>query len=269
MQRQVTTADFLAAHPVFSLDEATQALAPPGGRLGTVERLKHHLETGRLKLATRGVYAVVPPGVPPQQFRPDPILVAAAARPDAVFSHHSALELLGAAHSVWHQCTLYTEQRRRQLVLDGVTVRFLEHPKVMRTADHGYLGTRHVERRGRMLQVTGPERTLVDGLRRPGLAGGLEELVVSASGFAVLDLDVLEDVLRRYDLANLWAATGWFLERLRQSFHVPDSFFDRLERHRPRSPQYLERGRRGGALVTRWNLIVPRTLAHTGEPDER
>ena len=62
MKRKTTTADFFAANPVFSLDEAAAALKPPGGRRGTVERLKHYLENGRLRLAARGVYAVVPPG---------------------------------------------------------------------------------------------------------------------------------------------------------------------------------------------------------------
>ena len=53
------TRDFFAGHPVFSLGEATTALSPPGGRRGTVERLKHHLEKGRLKLVAREIYAGV------------------------------------------------------------------------------------------------------------------------------------------------------------------------------------------------------------------
>lgn len=113
------TAEYFAACPVFSLDAATQILKPPGGRSGAVERLKHHLESQHLKLVARGVYAVVPAGIPAERFQPDPFLVAAAARPDAVFSHHSALELLGAAHSVWREYTLYTRPRRRPLSLLG------------------------------------------------------------------------------------------------------------------------------------------------------
>ena len=262
------TVDFFATHPVFSLDEATRALAPSAGRLGTIERLKHHLETGRLKLVTRGVYAVVPPGSPPDRFRLDPFLVAAAARHDGVFSHHSALELLGAAQSVWNQCTLYTERRRRPLVLDRATVRFLSHPHPLRTGSRRHLGTRRIERLGSLLEVTGPERTLVEAFRRPALVGGLEELVRSASGFPTLDLDLLEEVLRRYGVANLWAATGWFLERFQESFYVPPALLGRLERHRPRSPQYLERSRRGGRLAPRWNLILPAVLVQPGEADE-
>lgn len=262
------TLEFFATHPVFSLNEASKYLAPPGGRSGTVERLKYHLETGRLKLVNRGVYAVVPPGGKAEDFRPDPFLVAAAFRPEGVFSHHSALELQGVAHSVWNDCTLYAEWRRRPLLLNGTTVRFLEYPAPMRTGSGDHVGTRKIERQGKLLLTTGPERTLVEGFRRPVLVGGLEELVISASGFAVLDLTLLDEILQRYGIATLWAATGWFLEHFQQSFHVPEEFLNRMEQHRPRSPHYLERNRRGGVLASRWNLILPKELIREGELHE-
>jgi predicted transcriptional regulator of viral defense system len=268
MERKVKTADFLASHPVFSLEEATLALSPAGGRPGTVERLKHYLETGRLKLVTRGIYSVVPAVTPAGRFEPDPLLVAAAARPDGIFSYHSALELLGAAHSVWSQCTVFTAQRRRTLVFGGMTVRFLDHPEPLRRDGASHLGTRRIERRGKLLEATGPERTLVDGFRRPTMAGGLEELVQSAGGFPILDLDLLEEVLGRYDAANLWAATGWFLERFHRSFHVPEDVLSRIEQHRPRAVQYLERNSRGGALAPRWNLILPQILMNFSGSNE-
>jgi len=233
-----------------------------------VERLKYHLKAGTLKLAARGVYAVVPPGVPAARFQPDPLLVASALRPGGIFSHHSALELLGAAHSLWHECTVYVEQRRRPLSLNGTIIHFLNHPGPMRFNANPQLGTLRVERRGRLLRTTGPERTLIEGFRRPHLAGGLEELVVSASGFSTLDLDLLEKVLDAYGIANLWAAAGWFLERFQQTFYVPEQVLERLAQHRPRSPHYLERDRRGGALAARWNLILPEALERLGEPDE-
>ena len=269
MQRKVRTQEFFARNPIFSLDLAARDLAPAGGRAGTVARLKHHLSTGRLKLVGRGLYAVVPHGRTPESVRPDPFLLMAAARSDAVFSHHAALELLGVAHSVWNECTAYTHSRRRPLSTGGTTLRFLEAPSVMETASGGALGTRRVERRGQLLETTGPERTLVEGFRRPHLVGGFEELLRSASGFATLDFALLAEVLQRYGVANLWAATGWFLERTRERFHVPEGVLERHAGHVPVSPQYLERGRRGGELLRRWNLIVPGELLRPGEPDER
>lgn len=266
--RKVNSSEFFARNPIFSLDEAVRAFSPARGRLGAVERLKHHLEKKRLKLVVRGIYAVVPSGVRHELFQPDPFLTAAAVRPDGVFSHHSALELLGAAHSTWNKFTLYTEKRRRPLKLDGTTIHFLEHPGFLQTESQRHFGTRKVERRGMLLKTTGPERTLVEGFRRPALAGGLEELVNSAGGFPTLDLDLLEEVLRRYDIANLWAATGWFLQSFQKTFHVSDEVLGRLERRRPHSPQYLERDSRGGSLASRWNLILPKALLQLGEPNE-
>lgn len=260
----MTTTDFFATHPVFSLDEATRALSPKGGRTGTVERLKHHVRKGRLTLVTRGVYAVVPPGVAANRFVPDPILVAAATRPDAVFAYHAALRLLGAAHSVFSDTAVFTTGRRTAVSRGALTIRFLAPPKALSVPRLLRLGTRQVDHRGRLVRCTGPERTLVEGFRRPGLVGGAEELVLSAAGFPTLDLTLLERILGRYKVATLWAAAGWFLERFRAAFHVSDPVLARFERRRPRSPHYLERGRRGGVLVDRWNLILPDEVAQAG-----
>jgi len=268
-KQQLKGMDFFAGHPVFSLDEAVAALAAAGERSRVVDRLKYHLKTGRLKRVTREIYAVVPPGGPFNNLRIDPFLVAKAMHPDGVFSHHSALELLGAAYSVWTQCTVYVARRHRSLHLDGAVVRFLDSPAAMQSGAGQQLGTRKVERQGILLNTTGPERTLVESFNRPALAGGLEELVRSAAGFTTLDLDLLEEVLRRYGLARLWAATGWFLEMFQKSFHVPDDLLARIEKNRPHSRLYAERAQRGGNLARRWNLILPPALLSLGEPDER
>jgi len=265
-QNKVKTQEFFEANPVFSLDDATRALRPASGRLGTVQRLKHHLRAGRLKRVTRGVYAVVAPGSKPRTFEADPFLVAQAIRPDAIFSHHAAFELLGAAHSVWRDCTVYTSGRQRVLGLTHGSIRFLRHPAAMK--EQPLLGTRRVERRGRLLSTTGQERTLIESFRWPALAGGLGEVVESAGGFPVLDLDLVEELLGRYRLSILWAAVGWFLEFHRDTFHVTEVVLHRLESHRPKSPQYLARGLRGGVLQPRWNLIVPESVNRLGEPDE-
>lgn len=267
MSRKVDMPTFLAGHPVFSLDQAVAALGREGGRVRVLNRLKHHLKAGALRTVTRGVYAVVPPGAEPSQVRPDLTLVAVAVRPEGIFSHHTALELLGVAQSVWHQHTLFTATIRRPAKLQDGSIVFLTDPAGFSGADR-LLGTQKVERSGLLVRVTGPERTLVEGFRRPALVGGLEELVASASGFAVLDLGLLEQVLRRYDAANLWAASGWFLERFRATFHTTESMLALCEQHRPKAPQYLARGTRGGAMASRWNLILPEVLVSAGEPDE-
>ena len=266
--RKVSTQEFFSMNPVFSLDQAVRDLAPAGERTRTRERLRYHLDRGKLKLLARGLYAVVPAGGTPEGFQPDALQVATVERPDALFCYHSALELLGAAHSAWRDCTVFTARRRKNLQLGDTRIRFLQIPAAIK-GEHGRpLGSRRIEHRGKLLVCTGPERTLVEGFRCPSLVGGHEELLVSAGGFTTLDLGLLEEVLRRYGAAKLWAATGWFLERMQSRFHVTENVLRLWEKEVPGSPQYLDRRRRGGRYFRRWNLIVPRELERIGGPDE-
>jgi hypothetical protein len=262
------TETFFLRHPVFSFAEAVTTLAPGRPRRAMVDRLKHHVRNRTLKQVARGVYAVVPPGEDPERFRPDPFLVGVALRPDAVYCYHSALELLGTSHSTWNHVTLFSQRRRREISADGIRYSVFQNPSQMAPSHGAALGRRQVERRGRLLAVTGAERTLVEGFRRPALVGGVEELVTSAAGFPVLDLKLLLGILDQYRTSRLWGAVGWFLERFRGQFHVTDDVLGRCEQHRPAVPQYLERDSRGGILLKRWNLIVPNSVTTAVEPDE-
>ena len=131
-ERKVTAQEFFSLHPVFSLDRAVRELTPAGKRDRTRERLRYHLDRGNLKLLARGLYAVVPAGVAPERFQPDALQVAAIERPDALFCHHSALELLGAAHSAWRDCTVFTARRRKDLLLGDTRIRFLQIPVALK-----------------------------------------------------------------------------------------------------------------------------------------
>jgi predicted transcriptional regulator of viral defense system len=261
--RQVASFDtdhFLATRTVFSLEELREAM---GRRSPSAVRtwLKFHGSRGRLKPLERGLYATLRPGADPEKVQPDPYLVAAALRPDAVFAYHSALTLLGAGHSDWNVVTVLSHRRRRPLALSTARVEVLPYPAALLRGGAAELGVRPVPYLETTLRVTGPERTLVDGFRQLRLVGGLEELVTSAAGFASLDFKQLEAVLRAYDLRMLCAAVGWFLETYRERFFVPDDFLRHLEQWRPAAPQYLPRRTRAerdrGRLVPRWNLILP------------
>ena len=262
------TSTFLQTHRVFNLDEATQVLAPSGGRKATLERLKYSVVCGKVKKLARGVYASVPPGVEPEKFQPDRFLVAAALRSDAVFSHHSALELLGAAHSEWRFCTAYSARRSQAFDLAGQEIRFLLQPQSLVRHQAVDLGVRSVHRLDRELRVTGPERTLIDGFRRVDLVGGVAEFVESVAGFPVLELPLLFELLDAFGQKGLWAAIGWFLDTYRTTFYVGDEDLAVIDKHVPKAPLYLSRNQRGGVLVRRWNLIVPDVLVEGWEPDE-
>ena len=260
---------FLARHSVFSLRELADAMRARKTS-ALYSWVRYHVATGRLHQVERGLYAPVPPGVDRRAFAPDAFLVGAAARADSVFAYHSALQLLGAAHSVFHVVAVFTARRRRPLRVGNVRVEFVSHPTPLVRHRAVGLGIREVRYRDRAVRATGPERTLADGFRKPTMVGGLEELIQSAAGFSSLDLDLLRAVLKAYDQKALWGAAGWFLEQYRRTFSVPEEYLRSLERGRPTSPHYLPRRHRGkgGVLVSRWNLVLPESVVSLREPNE-
>ena len=87
--------EVLARNPILTLETLGKACSGSGSAKTAREKARYYSRTGRLRMLTRRVYAVVPPGADPATFVPDPYLVAAVLRPDAVLSHHAALDLLG------------------------------------------------------------------------------------------------------------------------------------------------------------------------------
>lgn len=248
---------FFADFPVFTLGQLAEARGEHGRLAPAHNQLKWHVRNGRVKHVVRGVYAVVPPGMDPDRFHPDPFLVANAVRPQGIFAYHSALELLGTAHSVWNRVTLICDQRSRPIDVGSSRIEFLVIPAPMRRGSRKQLGTQQVLRSTRRILTTGPERTLVECLRRPDQAGGLDEVVEAVSGLPLLDFDLLGKVLDAYNERSLWAAVGWLTEREQSTWSTPKSFIEHCYRRRPRQNQYLIRSHRGGKLLPRWRLIIP------------
>jgi predicted transcriptional regulator of viral defense system len=111
---------FLQTHAVFTLRQFRELVGRRATPASTRARIKYHLGRGRLRLVEKGLYAVAPPGAEAKRFTPDRFLVAAALRDDAVLAYHSALELLGHAHSVYRDTLYLTARRRKDLRLgDG------------------------------------------------------------------------------------------------------------------------------------------------------
>lgn len=268
-ENRVRTDTFLALNTVFSLDELAEYL---GVSLAQARfRVTYYQREKRVKRVANTVYAVVPPGIRHDEFVPDPFVSAAVVRPDAVFAYHSALDLQGRGHSLWWTCTVCTSERRPPLKLGRTTIRFLAHPPALRgTVGKPGAGRRWtivVHRGGRELQVTNPERTLVDGFKDMSLVGGLDELVESADGFATLKHGELAEILDTYGNRRLWGAVGWYLERRQEELYVPSSALDAFKAHRPRATVYLVPGQRGGVMNTTWNLVVPAHLERRSEHD--
>lgn len=262
---------FFARHPVFRFDEFRAAHLAKGDRSPqtTASVLKQHVATGRLIHVRRGLYARVPEGADPASFRVDPYLLASRVSASAVVAYHSALELLGKAHSASSRITYLTHLRARPFEFQGTRFVPVLFPVPLRKrADlgGGLLEQRH---QGLTVRVTGYERTLVDVLDAPQYGGGWEEIWRSLEAIEFVDLDFVVEYALRLDSALTVARVGFFLEQHREELMVEDRHLEALRAHAPAQPRYFDRRhRKGGRLLARWNLIVPENVLERAWEEE-
>lgn len=253
--------DFFSTHPVFTRDEFASALAH--GRTPSSQTVDSHLgrylRAGRLGRVKRGVFFTARPGEAVANSPVDLLLVASRLAPDAVLGYHTALEAHGYAQSVYERFFFLTQRKVKTVTFRGRAFVPVTPPQVLQRKRLSHTLTVELERRGLSCRVTSLERTAVDALDRPDLAGGLEEAWRSLSAIPLLDLRVVVDYVRLRNLATLAAKVGLFFERHKDHFSVPARVLEELQSLRPRAPHYIDRSA-GGKLVATWNLIVPAVL---------
>lgn len=252
--------EFFRKHPVFTGKELAAHLSSLGevGERAQESLLSYHRKAGRVVRIRRGLYAVIPAGTDPDSYMVDPFLVAAKLTPDAVLSHHTALEFHGKAYSV-HTHLIYSTSRP----LGPVTFRAhlfrgakFRQPLLRLGKEHFSVSSS--ERFGQELRVTSLERTLVDVLDRPALSGSWEELWRSLESVEFFDLDEVVAYVRLLGNATTASKVGFFLDQHRETLMVEDRHLAILHDMRPRQPHYLNRSRRrSGRFVSEWNLVVP------------
>jgi len=250
---------FLTSHRVFTRAELLAAL---GGRsAATINRtLARWRQQGRIEPVKRGLFVRLGPG----EALPDYAALAARMAPDAAAAYHTALEVHGSAQSLFERFHFVTWTGVKAVTYHGrdlVPVR----PRAPLAPDGGEGWIETVERDGLELRVTSLERTAVDVLDRPDLAGGVEEVWRSLAGLPAIDPVALLDYVLALKSARVAARVGFFLESRRDELAVPAYTLAALQDLLPRHPVHMERAL-GGRLNRRWRVIVPAELA--GPPEE-
>jgi predicted transcriptional regulator of viral defense system len=257
----VTVLDFLAAHPVFTRQEFGTFLQQEGvGSTRTAEsHLLRYLASRRIGRVKRGVYFAAGPGERAERTALDFLLVASRLTPDAVLAYHTALEAHGYAQSLFERLFFLTASKAKPVAFRGRRFVPVVPSATLRRKKKAFVFCTEVERRGLPCRVTTVERTLVDVLDRPDLAGGLEEAWRSLAGIPMFDLEIVVEYVRLCSQATLAATVGFFLEQRRESLAVREETLKRLRKMRPQQPHYLDR-RVGGRMAPGWNLIVPAAI---------
>jgi predicted transcriptional regulator of viral defense system len=228
------------------------AIDAMGNGPATRKRLVYLTKKGYLIRIMRGLYGAVPPESIGTEYEIDRYLIAnRASRSSGALAFHSALELHGVANSILNEIYCIMCGRIHPFNFQGVDYRFINASEVF--------GTSPVIRQGIPVMVTNRERTFLDCIRRPELAGGINELLMSLGTFHTIDTLILGEYLGRFDERSLLQRTGVILSLLQEDLRIPEEFLAGIRTGVSKNVYYLTPGMtRGlGRLDKEWNVIVP------------
>ncbi len=259
--------DFLAKHPVFTTQEFVSRKSganKDGLRNYDTQSvlLSYHKQQGRLLQIKRGLYSRVPYGTNASNYRIDPYLLAGKITDDSVLSYHAALSFYGIAYSLWTKFTYLTHHTKtRTLDFQGNTFLPVAYPQKLLVSHNQGFGIIQEERQGIDIRVTSRERTLVDVLDRPDLSGGWEEIWRSFEAVDYLNLNMVIKYALLLNNATTIAKVGFFLEQHREKFTVTDKDLNKLKKHLPQSPHYMDkRVKDFSVFASKWNLMIPKQV---------
>lgn len=194
-------------------------------RRGFARRLAHGLVAkGWLHRVGRGRYLLNPsrygPDAAPET---DPLRLARHLVRPYYFGYATAAELWGFLLQPGR--TYYLVTPTRTAVRLAGPARF----RVVRVAPRRFFGLTELRRRGETLAVSDPERTVLDCLDRPDLAGGIAGAVqVLARAKPRISWGRLVSYATRLGNQSLGVRLGFLAERVRPAVPLPPHWRDRL-----------------------------------------
>jgi predicted transcriptional regulator of viral defense system len=254
---------FFLQNPIFSYQDFLKFLNAHGTRKHDAQNaaLKYYLKTGGIIHLRRELYAVISPLNADNAASVDVYLLASKLTSDAILAYHTALELHGAAYSVFEDFTYISDHPLRPFQFNSHVFRGIFLPKNLLDKRKGNFGVISMKREGVDVRVTSLARTIVDVLARPELAGGWEEVWRSLESIAVFDVAEAVKYVQLLDNATLAAKLGFFLDQRSAALAVDSKHLKQLLKMIPSKPHYLERNRRrSGKVIARWNLVVPNEI---------
>ncbi len=237
--------EYISTHHVFSTGELLSACDSPAS---AKQQLWLAAKSGKVEKVRRGVYASFFGRF--QGSIPDPFEVASACDRSAVVCYHSALAVLGVAHSAGFQCDFLSHAVKSPFAYRGVN--YVPHAP---RADAATTAVRAGD--GPRIPCTSKEQTIIDCMDKPWLAGGAEEVVRSLTLFAYVDLAALAAMLDGRGAPSR-ARVGWLLESMCDAWHVDGGALEALRASLGEGPYRFGRPRTGSSgWSPSWKLLLP------------
>jgi predicted transcriptional regulator of viral defense system len=238
---------------IFTIRDAYELLGPGRPTRDTLERL---VDKGWLERIERGKYLIVPLEAGPDRvWTEDAFVIGSHLASPSMVAYWSALShwnLTDQGPRVTYVQTPARKENRTPVVLG---MRF----RIVRVKEEKFFGGRAVRVGESPVQVTDPEKTLVDCLDRPELSGGVAEVARALrEGDGELDWTLATRYLQRFRSGAVVKRLGFLVESSALSHPPTESILDEwqdlltagISLLDPSSPREAHR------IATRWRMGV-------------
>ena len=181
----------------------------------------------------------------------NPYLLGSKISKNSFISYRSALDYYAQLEEKFHIIYVSDKTKFQEFEFNNYTYKFVNNKTFGIVNING-------------IKITDKEKTFVDCINKPELAGGGEHLVTTLELIGKLDGTKILKYLTYYNSKKLYAKVGFMLEWLNYVFDVPKKVIDECYTKCGNVKYYFEKNQKG-RLIKKWNLIISEEILARGE----
>ncbi|MBQ2835870.1 MAG: hypothetical protein IJE68_03450 [Clostridia bacterium] len=184
-----------------------------------------------------------------------PFMIGSKVSKDSYISYRSALEFHSNSEEIYSQISISSQNKFEDFKFNNYSYKYI--------SSQLKFGIEEINR----VRVTDKERTLIDCVNKPELAGGSEFLVTSLELIGKINGEKLLKYLSYYKSRKLYAKVGFMLNWLNYVFDVEQKIIDECYVKAGSVKYYfdLETKNQNNRYIKYWNLIIPEEILSKGE----
>lgn len=182
-----------------------------------------------------------------------PYEIASKITKDAYISYRSALEYYAKVQSTSRIVCISSKRKFENVRFKGYSYKYFNNS-----------GTFGISNK-KGIRITDKERTVLDCINKPELAGGDENLVNYLELVGRLNGNKILKYLSNYNSKKLYTKVGFMLEWLNYVFRVEQDVINYCQSRKTKTKYYFNAKTKDNILVSKWGLRVPRVILAGGE----
>lgn len=233
---------------VFNFEDICQLT----GNINTAKSLiKEELEKKHIKKIKYNLYVVC--DLQSQKPIGSPYEIGSKITKDSFISYRSALEYYAKIQSTSRIMCVSAKRKFENFKFKGYSYKYFSNK-----GDFGISNKKGI-------RITDKERTVIDCINKPELAGGDEKLVHYLELVGKLNGEKILKYLPNYNSKKLYTKVGFMLKWLNYVFDVDQDVIDYCQSRRARVNYYFNENSKNNILIPQWTLRVPKEILSGGE----